>query len=446
MSSIVFPAPLFDDLKKVIGSIEEETCALLILSRPAKGSTRNRYLVREIHLAPEGSYRRRSSVSAQLDPDFLIPYVKRARDQHLSLAFVHTHPHDSGSPSFSSIDDDGEKELRAFLDRRTPGISHVAMVVGPHGVSARILGTSEPLDVVQVGARIQNFSDGNRAVGPTERWDRQVRAIGRRGQASIQSMKVAIVGLGGTGSVVCQQLTYLGVNQFLLVDFDSVDPTSLNRLVGAVAHDVNMRKTAVARRNIHGILPQASVEEIAADVTTEEAARRLLDADIIFSCTDSHASRALINQLSYQYLIPAFDLGVAINANEGTISHVVGRTQMLAPGLGCLVCAGVIDGASVRRDFMTAAERRADPYVVGHQEPEPAVISLNSTMASLAVTMFLGAATDLPLHARLQYLDAIKGQVRSAQKAADPACVVCSRSGALALADEWPLPLRPKQT
>jgi tRNA A37 threonylcarbamoyladenosine dehydratase len=69
------------------------------------------------------------------------------------------------------------------------------------------------------------------------------------------------VGLGGSGSHVVQQLAYLGVANFLLIDDDTVTDSSLNRLIGAYGSDVHMRtpKTESAGRNIQLVAPSAQV-------------------------------------------------------------------------------------------------------------------------------------------------------------------------------------------
>ena len=150
-------------------------------------------------------------------------------------------------------------------------------------------------------------------------------------------MAVAVVGLGGTGSIVAQQLAQLGVGRLLLIDHDVVDRTNLNRLLGATPSDVGKLKVEVARAAVQAINPAAHCDALKGDVVDDAVAGRLTQMDFIFGCTDSMASRSVLNQLAYQYLIPAIDMGVAIHLVEGHIASVTGRVQMLAPGLACLV-------------------------------------------------------------------------------------------------------------
>lgn len=175
----------------------------------------------------------------------------------------------------------------------------------------------------------------------------------------------------------------------MLLDHDVVDRSNLNRTVSAEPSSVGQTKTSAARTMITRIDPDASVAEVTGDVMNRSCARALLACDFIFSCTDSHGSRAVLNQIAYQYFIPTIDVGVQITAQRDSALSISGRVQYLAPAFACLVCSQLLDPGQVRIDFMTEAQRRADPYIMGSVVPQPSVISLNATVASLAVTMFL---------------------------------------------------------
>ncbi len=434
---LVFAGNAYDVLRKLLLSFSSETCAILTANWD-----HDRLIVVERHIAPEHAYSQRGSIEAQLKPEFLVPIVKSARDAGQSVIFCHTHPTDRKTPSFSAIDDSGEEHLQAFLSARIPNNPHAAMVLSPGGVAARVLGGGPPMEVREVGPHMRSLTEPHLPASDRGRFDRQVRVFGAAGQAILRTTKVAIVGCGGTGSIVAQQLAYLGVSNFLLIDPDSVELSNLNRVVGATLQDVGRSKVEVAGDMIRTITPDASVRSLQADIRDETTARGLTEVDAIFSCTDTHASRAIINQIAYQYVIPAFDVGVSIQAKDGRVVRVTGRAQMLAPGLGCLVCGEMLDWTDVRRGLQTEVERAADHYIVGDVEPQPAVISLNSTMSSLTVTMFLAAFTGVPSEARLLFYDAIDGRVRPAHIQPAPTCVVCSQSGALAQAAKWPLPTR----
>ena len=255
---------------------------------------------------------------------------------------------------------------------------------------------------------------------------------------------MAIVGLGGTGSVVAQQLAHLGVSHYTLVDPDIVDVSNLNRLIGATHADVGAHKVAVAKKLIIAIRPEAHCLEVIGDIADSDVAEQILGVDFIFACTDSMASRAVLNQLAYQYLVPCIDVGVAVGAAEQGIQYITGRTQMLSAGLPCLVCTEFLDAEQVRRELLSEEQRRQDPYIVGASVRQPAVISLNSTMSSAAVTMFLAAVTGIPSHARMVIYDGMRGTLRPNAMPPRPHCIVCSYEGALGRGSHWTLPTRPR--
>ena len=284
------------------------------------------------------------------------------------------------------------------------------------------------------------MSDDGGPVPPlSETYERQVRALGAAGQARLRELNVAVVGLGGTGSVVVQQLVHLGIRKFSLIDPDTIEASNLSRIPHASNEDIGELKTTVASRYIRRVAPDVEADEVADSVIRVRVARRVADADMIFSCTDSHGSRAVLQQIAYQYFVPCIDMGTTITVAKGRVSHVFGRVQLLAPGLSCLTCSGLLDPHEVRRDMMTVFERQADPYVRGVRERVPAVMSLNSTVASLAVTMVLAVVVGFPGDARHLLYNAIAGTVRSVRVEQQSDCRTCSKSGVLARGDEWPL-------
>src|SRR5262249_41926607 len=133
MNRIAFGGTNYADLAAAVMLEAKETCAVLLASPSSAVVTRSNLLVREIHPAPEQAYAIRCDTKAQLRPQFLVPLVQRARQNRLSVIFVHTHPFAEGTPIFSPVDDDGEKHLAEFMSRRVPGVPHGALVVGPDG-------------------------------------------------------------------------------------------------------------------------------------------------------------------------------------------------------------------------------------------------------------------------------------------------------------------------
>lgn len=440
MSGVRFPSPLFSDLSSTLLDANRlESCAIAYAHYDVHSNT---WVVVEAKPVPEDAYESRTCVSAVLKSSFLMEVANRSRVTGMAIIAIHTHPASPGHPQFSSIDDAGETELGAYFDRRAAPVAHVALVIGPQGCRGRRLGSDDEIDVWEVGERLTIHSP-MQGVAEQERDDRQVRAFGASGQRLVRRLHFGVVGAGGTGSLQCQQLAHLGATRITVIDPDLVEETNLNRLVGSVPSDVGQPKVKVAARMICAINPGATVVPIQADIVNEETAKLIASFDFILLCTDSHASRAVVNQAAYQYLVPVIDMGVSITVANEAVTHITGRVQMLAPGLPCLTCSGALDGEAIRREMLTPEQRAADPYVQGLREPQPAVLSINSTVSSLAMTMLLGAVTPVPIKPRFLVYDGIRGRVKEMAVAVQPNCVACSSMGAFAKGPTWKLPVRP---
>jgi hypothetical protein len=443
MSAVIaFEQAAVERLQDLARTDADETCAAgFVVPAGARGD-RPRYLVRQLSPVPPSAYVSRGPGFACLSPSFCMDLANQARRDGYGVALTHTHPGPNALQSFSSVDDDGERALLEYFGRRIPDAFHVTAVFTQAGGRCRQLGSQAFAQLQVVGHELRWSAEHSNIAEPEQRFARQVLAFGASAQQSLSRLRVAIVGLGGTGSVVATELAHLGVCDYVLIDPDCVEETNLNRLVGATTHDLRRPKAKVFAGHIRSINSMAQCETVVGDVVDDEVAARLRTADFVFLCTDSHASRAVVNQIAYQYLIPTIDIGVAIHSRNGAVTDVVGRTQMLSSGLACLLCAGWIDSSQVRLEMMTDDERQRDAYTPGVPVAQPAVISLNSTIASAAVTMFLASAAAIPSEARMIFYDAIRGSMRPTLLAPRTGCIVCSSDGALARGATWSLPTR----
>ena len=444
MIKLIFPGRTLDELAETFRPTDLETFAL-VLARPATASKRNtRLLVESIHIPGDTDYEVRSRTVVRPSARFRLPLEKRARQERLSLVYCHSHPAQHGSPTFSTTDTGSEKPLAAYAAERVPGVPHAALLIGADRMSARELGTSKAIEVWQVGREVQRFFPEVKGATTTAH-DRQVRAFGKQGQAAIQTLRIGIIGCGGTGSITAQELAYLGAKRFLLVDPDHLSRTNLNRVVGATRADIGRAKVDITQRMIRRIAPDAEITKVKGDVLDRKIGQQLIDCDLIFCCTDSDGSRHFVNQLAYEYFIPVIDMGVSITPDKaGKIVSIDGRVQMLGPGMACLICNdGIINGRRVMWELQSARQRRRDPYfqeIAGVRQP--AVISLNGTVASQAVTMFLSAVAGVPVRARSIRFRVMLGDARVIDDAPRSGCVNCSPDYFFGKGELHPLPGR----
>jgi molybdopterin/thiamine biosynthesis adenylyltransferase len=264
------------------------------------------------------------------------------------------------------------------------------------------------------------------------RYSRNEALFGAEGQAKIAVTKVAIIGLGGLGSHVAQQLAYLGAADYALVDFDIVTDSSLNRLVGAVDADLaaQTKKIDVAERTIKAVKPTANVVSIDGQIAAEQAKVAISRADIVFGCLDRDIHRLELTEISARHAKPYFDLA-SDTAGEGD-ERVYGGRVIFCDGTRCLVCLPeILDQDQIARDRMSPEQREADRRIYGVDRNAlagtgPAVVSLNGVVASLGVTEFVAYVTGLREPAAQLIYRGEHGTVTKSLDQPEPGCYYCS--------------------
>ncbi len=93
-----------------------------------------------------------------------------------------------------------------------------------------------------------------------EQFSREERLIGKENLEKLSKTKVAIFGIGGVGSFVVEGLVRAGIENFLLVDNDTIDITNINRQIHANINTVGKNKVDIMKERILEINPKANVE------------------------------------------------------------------------------------------------------------------------------------------------------------------------------------------
>lgn len=326
-------------------------------------------------------------------------------------ALIEVHNHATGIAQFSTIDRDGLEQFIPYILDSLPGRPYGATVWTLSDVYGEYFETSargNPVrSITTVGASFTQLNAGPGKAVLDPRFIRQESWLTSAGQAALGKLRIGIVGLGGTGSLVVQNLAYLGIQDFVLVDGDDAEESNMNRLVTASFADMETPKTILGRRLIRGINPKASVMALRADLRTLPVIALLKEVDVIFGCVDNDGARLVLNELCRAYYIPLFDLGVGLDAEDGKVISAGGRVVSAIPEGPCLHCLGEIDQNEARYLLSSSKEQEVEHrlgYVEGLDVPAPAVISLNATIASIAVnefTVFITGAR--PLNYLLDY-------------------------------------------
>jgi tRNA A37 threonylcarbamoyladenosine dehydratase len=93
-----------------------------------------------------------------------------------------------------------------------------------------------------------------------EKFSRTEMLIGNEGMKKLNDAKVAVFGIGGVGSFVCEGLARSGIGNFILVDYDKIDESNINRQLIATSKTIGKYKTDLMKERILEINPNANVE------------------------------------------------------------------------------------------------------------------------------------------------------------------------------------------
>ena len=269
-----------------------------------------------------------------------------------------------------------------------------------------------------------------------ERFDRQIRLFGRAGQERITNTYATLVGAGGTGEHVGQQLVFLGVRKFGIIDADHATKTSRNRLIGMRPGDADAKtpKVSIAERMIREIDPEVEINVVNDSFVSEMGAEELAKAMAIFGCVDRDGARHLLNEFACAYDKPYFDLATDTDTDGDRVS-LGGRLMVRIDGQACLYCMDQLDCAAVRHDLSSPERREEEDKMYGVSrdalgEAGPSVVSLNGIIASLAVTEFMIFKTGVPrLPNRLLRYDGVRGIVNEPKDPPRPDCPYCTQTG-----------------
>lgn len=151
---------------------------------------------------------------------------------------IHLHSHPPGVDRFSATDDEAESALSRWLDEQ--GVPSYWSLMWPYRGTpcARLWTRGDPFDArLYLGLAPMDATPDE--VSPA--LDRQ-RAFGPGLRQAAEQIRVGIVGVGGLGMLVLEQLARAGFRRFVLVDPDAVTVSNLNRLPSVTARDIGRFK------------------------------------------------------------------------------------------------------------------------------------------------------------------------------------------------------------
>ena len=439
MATIRLPEDIWSQVREHLLSRSGEHFAFL-LARTTMSRGQPVFVVQDVLLIPDDD--------TTLEPDgwsvttaALVETVNAAARAGLSL--IEAHNHGGVRPRFSSTDRTGLQEFVPYVLESLPDRPYGATVWGDRVAYGEYFmpdGGRGTIGSIVVAGRDQLHELASIDSGDdyATRFDRQLLWFTSGGQQALGHISAGIVGASGTGSHVIQLLVLLGIRRFVIVDDDIVEVINLNRIPYATPADIGSGKTAVARRFLKSANPGVNVIEVDQRIQSADAIDALRGVDVLFGCVDNDGARLVLNELSLAHRIPLVDVATGIDVRDGRLEQAGGRVAVVLPGGPCLICMRLIDPFEARYFLEppnVREQQRAVGYVSGLDDPAPAVASLNSQIAALAVNELSVWLAGTRAVTPLQELDllgtahAVPGQRIAVQLVAmDPGCVECAKT------------------
>jgi molybdopterin/thiamine biosynthesis adenylyltransferase len=232
-------------------------------------------------------------------------------------------------------------------------------------------------------------------------YDRGILALGLESMKSIMAdEKIAIVGIGGLGSIIAENLVHMGFQNLLLMDNDKLELSNLNRIVGATYQQAKkgVPKVDAIAAHLRKINPYCRIKTFPINVHDEEAREILAFSDWIIVATDNHASRFRVQEYAFKYYVPFISAGVNISIKDNVITDISGEVITIRMGdTYCLDCLRRINYDAVAGEIHPDEAVRKGlvqrGYITGADIKEPAVKTLNSMLADMTVDSLVNQYT-----------------------------------------------------
>ncbi len=238
------------------------------------------------------------------------------------------------------------------------------------------------------------------------RYSRQILLpqIGIEGQQRLLAARVLIIGVGGLGSPVAMYLAASGVGHLVLVDYDMVELSNLQRQIAHSTDRLGMHKVASAQCALAALNPEVQVTAIAGQLDPEALVEQVQLADAVVDCSDNFATRFALNRVCVENRTPLI---------SGAAIRFEGQVAVFHPGHADSPCYRCL-----YKDMDELGESCSQTGVLA-----PLVGIIGSIQATETIKVLLDIGETLT--GRLLVLDALGMEWRTIKLRKDPDCPVC---------------------
>lgn len=155
-------------------------------------------------------------------------------------------------------------------------------------------------------------------------FERTENLIGKENLEKLKAKKVAVFGIGGVGSFAVEGLARVGIENFVLIDNDTISVTNINRQIHSNYNTIGKYKVDEMAKRILEINPNINVESLKIFFKNEEDID-FLDIDYIVDAIDSVSSKINLIKIANKLNIPiisSMGTGNKLNPTELEVSDI----------------------------------------------------------------------------------------------------------------------------
>ena len=213
-------------------------------------------------------------------------------------------------------------------------------------------------------------------------WQMWVPGVGEEGQRKLKATSVLISRVGGLGGLVALELAAAGVGKLVLAHGGALQPSDLNRqLLQTHDHIGKPRMDSIVRR-LHELNPRCEIVGYAENVTPENAAALVAQADIVVDAAPLFQERLALNAAAMRARKPMVEC--ARHTLEASVTTFVpGKT-------GCLACYVPEVPPTWKRQFPVFGAVSGTAACIGALEVIKLLTGIGETLCGELLSMDLG--------------------------------------------------------
>lgn len=246
-------------------------------------------------------------------------------------------------------------------------------------------------------------------------------------QQKLKDAKILILGAGATGSFVSVNMVLSGVGSIILVDYDTIEVSNLNRQLLFHDDDVGKYKADVAVERLKTFNPD--IEIIAFNQAMEKLPRELIeDVTVVVSCLDNFPGRRWANSLALDLKVPFV---------TGGMFAFLGNVQTIIPyETPCFECQPLISQEKLAQACTPLGKTRKEIQHEEKETPLPSVSTLSSIIGGLMSQEVLKQVLGIGKRvSNYLFYDGLSNAFTELELAKNPNCPICGENFKLKTVD-----------